>query len=199
VATPHSIYEVNDVARALQAGIFVLWLLVEIWVFSSRPSQEGQESGENSPALFFGSIVFAMVAGGVLAARGIGPVIGDGGWAIFGVGVLIASAGIALRIWSVETLGQYFQVKLMVTEDQPVITSGPYRLIRHPSYAGALLTFAGLGVCYGNWLSLALMVVLPGANLVYRIVLEERMLVGALGDEYVSYTKRTARLIPYVW
>jgi protein-S-isoprenylcysteine O-methyltransferase Ste14 len=199
VASPHSIYEVNDVARALQAGVFVLWLVVEVWVFSSRPQQEGRESGENSPALFFGSIVVAMVAGGVLASSGIGPVIAGGGWVIFGAGVVVALAGMVLRVWSVQTLGKYFQVKLMVTEDQPVITSGPYRLIRHPSYAGAILTFAGLGLCYGNWVSFSLMVLLPGANLVHRIVLEEKMLVDALGDDYVSYRKRTARLVPHVW
>jgi hypothetical protein len=45
VATLRSIYQLNDVARAAQAGVFVLWVLVEGWVFSSRPPQEGQESG----------------------------------------------------------------------------------------------------------------------------------------------------------
>jgi len=199
VATLRSIYQLNDVARAAQAGVFVLWVLVEGWVFSSRPPQEGQESGENSAALFFGSIFVALVAGGVLAARGIGPVIAGGNWILFGAGVGVALTGMALRVWSVHTLGQYFQVKLMVADDQPVIQAGPYRLVRHPSYAGAILTFAGLGLCYGNWLSLAVMVVLPGANLVYRIVLEERMLVDALGAQYTSYCRRTARLIPRIW
>lgn len=199
MAAAHSIYEVNDLARVGQAALFLLWIIVEGRVFGSRPSAKGEESGENSPALFFGSILVGMVAGGVLAAEGIGPAIANRSWLVFGSGVVVALAGIAIRIWSVQTLGQYFQVKLTVVQDQPVIQSGPYRVIRHPSYAGAILTFAGLGLCYGNWLSLGLVVVLPGANLVYRIVLEERMLVKALGDEYRSYSKRTARLIPGVW
>lgn len=51
-------------------------------------------------------------------------------------GIVVFSAGEALRIWSRITLGRYFTYQVMTSKDQPVITSGPYRILRHPSYSG---------------------------------------------------------------
>ena len=57
----------------------------------------------------------------------------------------ILVAGLVLRGWSFKTLGEYFTFTVMVSSDQPVITAGPYRLLRHPSYTGILLACAGAG------------------------------------------------------
>jgi protein-S-isoprenylcysteine O-methyltransferase Ste14 len=48
-------------------------------------------------------------------------------------------------------LGHYFTFTVMTSANQPVITTGPYRVLRHPSYAGILLVLAGIGLSYGNW------------------------------------------------
>jgi len=79
------------------------------------------------------------------------------------------------------------------------VDSGPYRYVRHPTYTGALLTFVGLGFCFGNWLTL-LFLTLPiiGAFL-WRIRIEERALTEALGEDYRAYMRRTKRLIPGVY
>ena len=57
----------------------------------------------------------------------------------------------SLRLWSFHTLGRYFTLTIQTSSDQPVIADGPYRLIRHPSYAGLLLIIMAVGLFIGNW------------------------------------------------
>lgn len=83
--------------------------------------------------------------------------------------------------------------------EQPVISTGPYAYVRHPSYTGLLLIVAGAGLAVGNWLGLALCVLLPLPALVVRIRVEEAELVRVLGEPYRRYAARTKRLVPGVW
>lgn len=64
-------------------------------------------------------------------------------------------AGFAMRRWSEMTLGRYFTFTVMTSADQPVITNGPYRFVRHPGYSGVLLVVLGAGLVTGNWVGLA--------------------------------------------
>ena len=96
-------------------------------------------------------------------------------------------------------LGRYFTVVLKTSEDQPVVDRGPYRVLRHPSYTGLLLAFAGCGLMLGNWVSAAGSVALLLTALVHRIRIEERALTAALGDRYRTFAAGRARLVPFVW
>ena len=115
------------------------------------------------------------------------------------VGIVIFSAGEALRAWSKVALGRYFTYTVMTSSDQPVITSGPYRSLRHPSYTGILLIVIGAGAAWGNWLGLDVMTFTTLVGLVYRIYVEEKALLEELGDRYRSYAEHHKRLIPFVW
>jgi protein-S-isoprenylcysteine O-methyltransferase Ste14 len=144
-----------------------------------------------------GCIAVAVIAGWWLArlrwsATGGGPVI-------VVVGVLVAVAGLALRIWAILTLDQLFTFAVGIAADHRVVQNGPYRFLRHPGYAGVLLIALGVGIALQNWLSLAVLTVVPALALGLRIVVEESVLAGALGPEYRAYAARTARLIPGVW
>lgn len=119
--------------------------------------------------------------------------------AVFGVSLAVMWAGVGLRWWSFRTLGRYFTFTVMTSADQPVITSGPYRVLRHPSYAGILLILAGIGIGLGNWLSLAALILLPLAGFVYRIHVEEAALSATLGAAYTTYAAGRKRIIPFVW
>jgi protein-S-isoprenylcysteine O-methyltransferase Ste14 len=114
-------------------------------------------------------------------------------------GVALIWLGFALRWWAFRTLGRYFTFTVMTSEDQPVVTHGPYQFIRHPGYAGLSLVSVGAGLLFDNWLSLAAMLVLPLVGLLYRIRVEEAALSSALGDDYESYARGRKRLIPFVW
>lgn len=113
----------------------------------------------------------------------------------FGVGLMLG--GLLLRQYAIITLGGLHSLDVTTRAGQPVVEIGPYRWIRHPSYAGSMLTAAGILLCSTNWVSMAcyLLVVVV---YVYRIRVEERALAEDLGDAYGEYMRRTKRLIPFV-
>jgi protein-S-isoprenylcysteine O-methyltransferase Ste14 len=115
------------------------------------------------------------------------------------LGVLVIWLGLALRVWAIASLGRAFRTTVEVDAGQAVVSSGPYRRIRHPSYLGLLAIVAGLGLALGNWLSLAACLVLPLPAFVRRIQVEEAELTRVLGDAYTRYRRVTARLIPGLW
>jgi protein-S-isoprenylcysteine O-methyltransferase Ste14 len=115
------------------------------------------------------------------------------------VGVIVMWLGLALRVWAIAALGSGFRTTVEVEPSQAVVSSGPYRWLRHPSYTGLLLIVAGFGATFGNWLSLAASVVLPLPAIVWRIHVEEAELDRVLGDEYRTYQSGRARLIPGLW
>jgi protein-S-isoprenylcysteine O-methyltransferase Ste14 len=104
--------------------------------------------------------------------------------------------GLALRTWAITALGGVF---VEVDPGQAVVTAGPYRWVRHPSYAGLGLILAGLGLAVGNWLSLAARLVVPLPALVRRINVEEAELERVLGEAYRGYHAETARLLRGIW
>ena len=114
------------------------------------------------------------------------------------VGVAVMWLGLAIRIWAVVALGSAFRTTVEVEPGQTVVTSGPFRWIRHPSYVGLLLVVVGFAVAAASWPAVVASL-LPLPALVRRIVLEEAELTRVLGDEYRRYQARTARLVPGVW
>jgi protein-S-isoprenylcysteine O-methyltransferase Ste14 len=113
-------------------------------------------------------------------------------------GFLVTLAGGIVRAWAIRALGVYFTRSVQVSADQTVVETGPYRLIRHPSYSGGILEFAGVGIACGNWISLALTIVPTVVAYGLRIRVEEKALVQAVGDPYLAYMRRTKRLVPFV-
>ncbi|QNE21478.1 isoprenylcysteine carboxylmethyltransferase family protein [Kribbella qitaiheensis] len=107
--------------------------------------------------------------------------------------------GAALRLWAIVTLGRWFTYDVRVTAGQPVVQSGPYRWIRHPSYTGIVLLLLGVGLTLGNWLSLLLIASLPTIGLVVRIRVEEAALLARLGAPYERYAATRRRLVPGIW
>jgi protein-S-isoprenylcysteine O-methyltransferase Ste14 len=120
-------------------------------------------------------------------------------WTTLVVGVTIAWLGVLLRVWAVWSLGRFFQREVMIQPDHVVWRSGPYRWLRHPAYAGSLITFLGYGLAIGSSVGALVFVAIVAAAYVPRIRVEEAELTRALGDSYREYARRTARLIPGLW
>jgi protein-S-isoprenylcysteine O-methyltransferase Ste14 len=117
----------------------------------------------------------------------------------FAAGMVIMMAGVVLRGWSFHALGRYFTAVIKVSPDQLVVTNGPYRLLRHPSYAGGLLAEVGIAVTSANWVSVAVFVIAWVAIIAWRIQIEETALLSVLGAKYRSYASHHKRLIPLLW
>jgi protein-S-isoprenylcysteine O-methyltransferase Ste14 len=114
-------------------------------------------------------------------------------------GLIVMWLGLAIRFWAIATLGRAFRTTVEVDPGQPVVSTGPYRWVRHPSYSGLLLIVAGFGLAAGNWLALVICTMLPLPALLRRIQVEEAELTGVLGDRYRTYQAQTKRLIPGLW
>jgi protein-S-isoprenylcysteine O-methyltransferase Ste14 len=114
-------------------------------------------------------------------------------------GLIVMWLGLAIRVWAVAALGRAFRTTVEIDPDQGIVTSGPYRWVRHPSYTGLLAIMAGLGLAAGNWLALVACVALPLAALLRRIHVEEAELTRVLGQPYRLYRTRTKRLVPGLW
>jgi protein-S-isoprenylcysteine O-methyltransferase Ste14 len=183
-------------------GLFVatgvVWIVLERRQGrQDRPeaTKVGRGGGTQSLVLTVGlGYVAAFALARLVPAAAIHPA-----WFAAWVGLILLWCGIGLRVWSFRTLGQYFTFILATSADQPVVTSGPYRIVRHPSYLGLLLAFTGVALAMGNWLSVLAIVGATLVALVHRIGIEERALTATLGDSYRAYAAARKRLVPFIW
>jgi protein-S-isoprenylcysteine O-methyltransferase Ste14 len=114
------------------------------------------------------------------------------------VGLALQASGLALRTWSMRTLGTSYTRTLRTEDHQHVIDTGPYRFVRHPGYAGSLLTWTGFGLTSRSIPVIILVAALLGRAYQQRIVTEEKLLQRELPG-YAEYIHRTKRLVPFVW
>jgi protein-S-isoprenylcysteine O-methyltransferase Ste14 len=117
---------------------------------------------------------------------------------IFYVGIFLMFLGVLVRQVAIAILGRFFSLSVQISEDHKVVDKGPYKLVRHPSYTGVLITFIGLGLAVQSWGALLVLLLFFGISFGYRMHVEERTLLSGLGHDYASYMKRTKRLIPFV-
>jgi protein-S-isoprenylcysteine O-methyltransferase Ste14 len=118
-------------------------------------------------------------------------------WAYY-LGISLMLLGIVVRQWAIAVLGRFFSLTVKVAEDHKVIDKGPYRVIRHPSYTGVLITFIGLGFAVQSVGALLVLLTLYGMSFGYRMSVEERTLMTELGKDYGDYMRRTKRIIPFL-
>jgi protein-S-isoprenylcysteine O-methyltransferase Ste14 len=180
---------------------------VNLWAFlpERKVVQSGREGLKDAGSKDSGSLKVIMAGNGI--ALGLAyPLAFVRAWSfpekwqvpLFVVGVLMVFLGSVIRRYCWRTLGQYFTGDVKAKTDQPVIRSGPYRFVRHPSYTAAMIMFVGIGLALGNWVSLVLITIATIAAYGYRVAVEERALVSAIGEPYRVYMKERKRFIPYI-
>lgn len=92
-----------------------------------------------------------------------------------------------LRFFAVFTLGKFFTVDVALRPDHKIKKNGLYKIIRHPSYTGSLLSFFGFGLSLNNWISLFIIIFLVFPSFLYRIKVEENLLLKHFGEEFLNY------------
>lgn len=187
-------------AAVLAAVALVICAAPECGRLLTRRRREGATTYDSgSLALLLGLLALSVVAAVLVAVMLPGAAMVHGRAVIFGLGLALILVGTGLRSYAIRVLGRYFVITVAVGPDQRVVESGPYRLIRHPSYTGALLSLLGVGLMLTNWASLAAIILCNAVGFGYRVMVEERVLARALGQPYIAYMRRTRRLIPYVF
>jgi protein-S-isoprenylcysteine O-methyltransferase Ste14 len=114
-------------------------------------------------------------------------------------GLVLIVVGLVVRWTAIITLRKYFTVDVSIVSDHKLVITGIYRFVRHPAYAGSLLSFLGLGIVLSNWLSLLVVFIPITVVFIYRINVEEKALLAFFGDQYAHYCARTKRLIPKIY
>ena len=112
------------------------------------------------------------------------------------IGNALCAVGIAFAIWARINLGANWSGRPATKESHELVTSGPYRFVRHPIYFGMLLSMVGTSLVIGI---AGLLVLLGfGSVVIYRIGVEERLMVQLFADKYLAYKKRTKAIIPFI-
>jgi protein-S-isoprenylcysteine O-methyltransferase Ste14 len=179
----------------------IVWLLLEFsLVIRDRVQGKGRtekDKGTRNYTLL--SIIISMILSLFIMQNTDFSFVGKTIDLFIWLGAIAIVVGLAIRVWAILTLGNSFRTTIETYQGQYVVKDGPYKLIRHPSYSGAMLICLGYGIAFQNWLSLIILIVIPSMAILYRIPYEEAELVNVLGEAYSDYQKKTKKLIPFIW
>lgn len=172
-------------------GTYVLWLLLEsrVALTETRKGETGRDRG-TCEAYAMGRAL-TVVSALAFPTAWTAP----GAWMVLGFGALVI--GVAFRLVAIRTLGRFYSHRVRVMGDHEVVSTGPYRLVRHPAYTGMLVAHAGVVVFFCNAYALASLVLVLLPAMIVRIRVEERSLFELSG--YADYARDRNRLVPVVW
>lgn len=179
------------VVGSLLALLYLGWLLLELRT-TVASSDAGHTETDRGTVLVYGA---ARLVTAVAAFHG--GIHWEGHQAWMPLAVVALLAGIALRVTAIRALGRFYSHKVRTVGDHRVVTSGPYRFVRHPAYTGMALSHVALVAFFLNTASAAALVALLLPALVMRILVEERVLATVSG--WTEYAAGRRRLVPYVW
>jgi protein-S-isoprenylcysteine O-methyltransferase Ste14 len=114
------------------------------------------------------------------------------------LGLVLSALGFVAMNWAEASLGKQFSVQVTIQEDHKLVTDGPYRYLRHPRYLGIMAFNVGISLVYRSWLTLILVAALT-LVLLWRIHDEEAFMHQEFGTDWEAYSKRSWRLIPFLY
>ena len=112
-------------------------------------------------------------------------------------GVIITVVGMALEFSTQLNLGKNYSTTLHISEGQSLVTSGPYRYVRHPMYTALIMVGVGIGTLSTSWYFL-IPFIATGIVIAFRIGREEEAMIEKFGDEYIQYAQVTGRFFPLI-
>ncbi len=128
--------------------------------------------------------------------RGLGVMFE--GEAMRWLGLVLAGLGFALIFWSGFALGKFYSADVTIQKDHRLITTSPYRYIRHPRYLGGSLFAIGFTLLFCSWIGLVGGAMFVGVVL-FRIKDEEALMQREFGPEWEAYCKQAWRLVPLLY
>jgi protein-S-isoprenylcysteine O-methyltransferase Ste14 len=174
---------------------------LSLWLF--QPAVSAKETSENKTNDGYSVVIILIMS--VLST--IVPIVD---WAYLSnadssislstiAGFIILWTGVLLRNYSIKLLGKHFTATIQLQQNHRLITRGPYGVIRHPSYLGALLAIIGIAVFLDSFIGVVVAFVAMMIAYTIRIHAEEKVLKGLFGNVYTEYQQKTKKLIPYLW
>jgi protein-S-isoprenylcysteine O-methyltransferase Ste14 len=179
--------------------VYVLWLLSEIgFAIALRSSGGDKKNADKGSIWILWVVILIAIQGAIFTSFNVtAPMTANPYFTYVGLAIIII--GILLRIYAIRSLGRMFTVDVTIREGHALKQDGIYGIIRHPSYSASLLTFLGFAMSLNNWVSLPVAMIPVFIAFAVRIRIEETALIGAFGNEYIEYKKRTKALVPFVY
>jgi protein-S-isoprenylcysteine O-methyltransferase Ste14 len=175
--------------------IGVIWVAFWIyWLAASVGVKGGQSRWGQFAGIRVGIILLVLLllnVGGVrVHATNNGP------W-LKGIGLAVFLLGLALAVWARVYIGRNWGMPMSKKDDPELVTTGPYRAIRHPIYTGIIVGMIGTALAVSLfWLTA---VVLLSAYFIYSATREERYMTGLFPEAYPAYKRCTKMLIPFLF
>lgn len=187
------------ISRPVGVAYLILWSLWLLITALGRPPGRPSSLDRQMRILVPLSVVIApvMVAGPPWEyAHFDGPLPRDGllAW----LGAILFAGSLVLEGAALWELHGLYTAWLGIQPEHRLVTSGPYRLVRHPGYLSNILSMVGIGLALSSLIALTLAAMLV-PFLLSRMKTEEQMLIGQFGEEYRAYLRRTRRLVPFVY
>jgi protein-S-isoprenylcysteine O-methyltransferase Ste14 len=175
--------------------ILVGWAAFWIYWFAAAI---GVKEGQNRSAGFVGIRVAVLVAVLLLFRLHIfkGHETTSNPW-LQGIGLALFVLGLGLAIWARLYLGRNWGMPMSQKVDPELVTTGPYRSVRHPIYSGIILAMVGTAIAVSVYWLIA--VVLLGGYFLYSAIMEERIMAGLFPDSYPAYKQSTKMLVPFIF
>jgi len=181
--------------HAVELVFGVVWVVFGVyWLAAAFFMKRGRLSWTSE--LRIRAVIFVLAI--VLARLGAftGYSVNSELWRI-GFGLALFALGLGLAVWARLHIGRNWGTPMSQKEAPELVTSGPYRLVRHPIYTGILVAGAGTAIALSwQWL---IAVALAGVYFVYSAIVEERYLAEQFPDTYPTYRRSTKMLVPFIF
>ena len=178
--------------QSLKLAVGLAWLAFWIYWLASATTSKESVSGGWRTRLTGVSVVAVFVIAGVLR----GGLLAVHSVILAAIGAVLFACGIALAVWARLNLGRNWGMPMTQRAEPELVTSGPYRFVRHPIYSGLLTAMLGTALV-NNLFGLIVVAVLV-AYFYYSGTVEERNLTATFPKAYPEYKSRTKMLIPFL-
>lgn len=181
--------------RALSLVFVVGWAVFWLyWLLAAFSTKRGHVRWSRELRIRAVIVLLAVALARVGAFRGHGT---NGDPSRAGIGLVLFALGLSLAIWARLHIGRNWGTPMTQKDRPELVTSGPYRFVRHPIYTGILVAGIGTAVAL-NWVWLTA-VALAGVYFVYSATVEERYLGDQFPDRYPAYKRSTKMLVPFLF
>jgi protein-S-isoprenylcysteine O-methyltransferase len=190
------------IIRILTITVQILWGFCEFLIYIQKRSKEENADKKSYKVLYIisvASLFFGIFYGNYCLFSGRGCLFYNPSILFPILGACIIILGIIIRLTAIATLKKYFTINVVIQDDHKLNTTGLYRIIRHPAYAGGILSFIGCGLSYGNILSFVIIVFPYLLFILQRIKIEEAVLTEKFGEQYIELKKHTKKIIPLIY
>jgi protein-S-isoprenylcysteine O-methyltransferase Ste14 len=175
--------------------VYGMWLAVLVYLTIAAKGVKRDTSGSVGQRL---GIMFGMIAAVGLPFLPVFRFLNfTPGLIVGSIGLTICITGWVFFVWARQNLGSNWSGNVSIQEGQELITSGPYRYLRHPMYSGGLVACIGSAIVVGGLFIFLLILLTP--VFVWRSSAEDTLMEQQFPSEYPAYKKRTNALIPFVW